>query len=222
MRYYRYLILSCLLFSCDTSADTTTDLPKSNICDTVVIVEYRTDTVFVAKEDLPKTPEFNLEEEFEEVSDFYVMSRLPEWFVELGLLQQLKLEEVYLFDDRLNLLYLEADFDGDGHLDIALPIKHIQNKKRGFAIIHGQTAEIHIIGAGIKISNGLSDDLNSADIWKVNRKKVNQPGLDETTGNGEKGALLLDLPSLQIETAEIGGGLIYWNGKEYVYFHQAC
>jgi len=155
-------------------------------------------------------------------TEYYIKERLPEWFQKENLLNGLVINQDYEFENRLNPLYLEADFNGDGKLDIAIPIKHTKTKKVGFAIIHGQTKEIHIIGAGTKVKNGLSDDMGYIDIWKVNREKVNEPGLEENTGTGEKGQLILKNPSLQIEKSEVGGGQIYWNGKEYAYFHQTC
>jgi hypothetical protein len=47
------------------------------------------------------------------------------------------------------------------------------------------------------------------------------PGLDEE-GNTLEGFLILENPSSEILKAELGGGLIYWNGTEYAYFHQTC
>jgi len=48
-------------------------------------------------------------------------------------------------------MYLEADFNGDGSLDIALPLRQIKDGKAGFAIIHQENLEMHILGAGIAI-----------------------------------------------------------------------
>lgn len=155
-------------------------------------------------------------------SEFYIQERLPNWLLETAILDGLVIKEAYQLDNRLNPLYLEADFNGDGQLDIALPIQHHSSQKVGFAIIHRKSLDIHILGAGIPIKNGLADDMNFIDVWKVNRQEINEAGAEETTGTGEKGALLLTHPSLQIEKSEVGGGLLYWNGKEYAYFHQSC
>jgi len=155
-------------------------------------------------------------------SEYYITERLPDWFIEAKILDGLTLQGAYQFDTRLNPLYLEADFNGDKHIDVAIPIKKMSSGKVGFAIIHSKTNQVFIIGAGTHIPNGISDNMGYIDIWKVNRKSVNQPGVDESTGTGEKGELMLKNPSLQIEKSEIGGGQIYWDGKQYAYFHQTC
>ena len=81
-----------------------------------------------------------------------------------------------------------------------------------------KTNEVFIVGAGKKPKNGLidSDDMKYRDHWKINRNKENLPGVD----NDEP--LILDNPSIELKTSEVGGGLIYWDGKEYAYFHQTC
>ena len=155
-------------------------------------------------------------------SAFYVRERLPTWFLGFGMLDGLVFKEDYEFDNRLNPLYLEADFNGDGQLDLAIPIKEIATQKVGFAIIHGQTREVYIMGAGTQMKKGLSDNMGYIDIWKVNRDRVNAPGLGPDGEVDDIGPLILDHPSLEISKSEVGGGLIYWDGQGYAYFHQTC
>ena len=119
-------------------------------------------------------------------------------------------------EERGSGIYRLKDTNGDGELDIVFPIKNTQNNKIGFAIIHKGLYEHFIIGAGTKIKNGLSDDLNYIDIWKINKKKKNEPGL------GEQKPLILKYNSIKIEKSDVGGGIVFWNGKEYEYFHQTC
>ncbi|GAA5024532.1 hypothetical protein GCM10011506_08220 [Marivirga lumbricoides] len=152
----------------------------------------------------------------------YIKSSLPQWLFENNILNGLILNQGYKIDNRLNPLNLQADFNGDGKLDIAVPIMEIKTGKVGFAIIHRKSNEVHILGAGTKVKNGVSDDMSYIDLWKVNVEKVNEAGLGENTGTGEKGELILENPSLQIEKSEVGGGQIYWDGNEYAYFHQTC
>jgi len=209
-------LLLILIFGVFASCNSKSDLDNSNktsiIPDTIKIIEQIIDTIYMEKSDV------------EDLSNdvYYIQERLPEWFLKLNILKGKRFQNDYEFDNRLNPLYLEADFNGDNIIDIAIPIKQITSQKVGFAIIHGQTEEIFIIGAGTSIKNGLSDDMNYIDIWKVNREKINEPGLDENGNIDENGPLLIKNPSLQIEKSEVGGGQIYWNGKEYVYFHQTC
>lgn len=180
--------------------------------DTLIITEKIVDTVFVER---------SAENDFRQ-SDYYIHERLPRWLWKMDFISDMTLKGKYKIENRMNPLYLEADFNGDGHLDLALPIRDIETGKKGFAIIHGGTEVISILGAGLKIKNALSEDLDYVDIWKINRLNINEPGLEENSGTGAKGELILQNPSLKIEKSELGGGLIYWDGQEYAYFHQTC
>ncbi len=152
-----------------------------------------------------------------------ISERLPDWLrADNPLTNRLEYKTKYAIDDRMKPLYLQADFDGDGYLDIAVPIKNKQTQSLGFAIVHGNTRKVHIIGAGVQIKNGNGNNLDFIDLWQISREKSYEPGVDENTGTGPEGELIIDLPTLQIEKSEIGGGQIYWNGEEYAYFHQTC
>ncbi len=201
-----------LLISCNSQKNTKTTQNSTSTLDTIRILKTVVDTVF----------EKHSDDDNYNTTDNYILERLPERILKLDFINNLKLEKGYKIENRMNPIYLEADFNGDGNIDIALPIRQAKTEKLGFAIVHGLTNKIYILGAGNEIKNGLSDDMNYIDIWKVNRDKINKPGLEENTGTGEKGELILDNPSLQIEKSEVGGGQIYWNGKEYAYFHQTC
>lgn len=207
------LLIGVLLFSsCCTENNSESSTPKV-IHDTITVTKTIVDTVV---EDQQR---FKINES----SSYYIRERLPEWFIESQLLDELTILRQYTFDNRLNPLYLEDDFNGDGYLDIAFPILNKSNQKKGFAIIHGHTKQVFILGAGKKIKNGLidSDDLDYVDVWKINRKRTNLPGLGENP-EGIPKKLILDTPSLEIKKTEVGGGLLYWNGSEYAYFHQTC
>jgi hypothetical protein len=154
--------------------------------------------------------------------EYYILARLPIGFDYEQLMPKLRLKKKYLFDLRMNPMYLEADFNGDGFIDIAIPIKEESTDKKGFAIIHGNTNEIFILGAGKEMVNGLSDDQSYIDGWRINREKINPPGVEEETGTGPEGELLLENNSIEIFKTELGGGIIYWNRKTYAYFHQTC
>ena len=201
-----------LICSCNSQNEGSAEEKIQVFRDTVILKERVVDTIHV----------HHHEEDSYRQSNYFITERLPDWFRHSDLVHDLKLLNEYKIENRLNPLYLEADFNGDGHLDIALAIRHLSTEKVGFAIIHGETNVIHIIAAGRPVKNGLSDNMDYMDIWKVNRARLNEAGLEETTGTGPKGELILNNPSLQLEKSEIGGGQIYWNGNEYAYFHQTC
>ncbi len=157
-----------------------------------------------------------------ELTENYIVERLPDWFVLDNPLDGIEYSGTYRIDNRLNPLYLEADFNGDGHIDIALPIEHIKYGKVGYMIVHGTTHEVHIIGAGTPIKNNPSESFEYIDIWRVGRSHSYPPGLEESSGTGPEGELIIETPVIQIEKSEVGGGLIYWDGKQYAYFHRTC
>ena len=206
------ILLSGLLVTCKFNPNSRGEPEIKVVYDTLRVVERVIDTHFIEKAVESKPIQ----------SENYILKRLPSWFIEANILEGLILNNGYVFDNRLNPLYLEEDFNGDGNMDIVVPIKHQPSQKIGFAIIHGQSKNLYIIGAGIRIKNGLSNDLSYIDIWKINRKKINQPGLDENGEIDKNGPLILENPSIQVEKSEVGGGQIYWDGKEYAYFHQTC
>jgi hypothetical protein len=153
-------------------------------------------------------------------SCLYIRDQLPAWLLKTGILDGIEIRGRYRVDNRMDTLYLEEDFNGDDFSDLIIPILETETGKAGFAIVHGKTNQLFIIGAGTEIKQGLSDNMNYVDIWRVNRDEICEPGLNENGEVDRRGALFLSNPSIQIETELIGGGQIYWNGKEYAYFHQ--
>lgn len=199
-KFYTFLLFPILLLTaCDhtKSATKPKEAPK--------VVQQKTDTVYI-----------NRTADSLQNTEFYIQERLPEWIVRSGRIKSMVINERYKVENRLNPLYLEDDFNGDGALDIVLPVFEIKTNKKGFAIIHGGTEEVFIVGAGQLVENALSDNQDYIDIWRINRNKVNEPGVEEPK------TLILDVHSIEIAKSELGGGLIYWNGKAYAYFHQTC
>ena len=128
-----------------------------------------------------------------------------------------KLSEKYDVTDYIKPHYLISDFNGDNDQDIAILIINKQNKKRGFIIYHPNTNDFFVIGAGIIFNEADKwDDLNWVDNWQINNNKRNAPGIQGGSN------LNLEFDSIEITKDEVGGGLIYWNGKKYDYFHQTC
>ena len=200
-----YLAL-CLLASscCDCNEGKVDNVSQPTVIHDTVIVTVH-DTIEVEKS-------VNTE-----LNEYELIEKLPDWVLELDVLGSTTFLKGYSIENRLNPLYLEADWNGDGHLDLALPIQEVISGKKGIVIIHGNTGETFIIGAGQQHETMDFDELGWVDIWKVNRLKENKPGLEE-----EIELLVLENPSIRIAQSELGGGLIYWNGEAYSYFHQTC
>lgn len=155
--------------------------------------------------------------------DASLRKKLPESLFEQNIISNGKINNNFEVDLRIRPFYLKEDFNGDRIEDIALPIKDPKSGKVGFAIIHGKTKNVYIIGAGKMIKNAISDDMDYIDIWNINREKeVVGTEEDENGDLIDTPSIFLKSPSIKIEKSELGGGLIFWNGEEYQYLHQTC
>lgn len=119
---------------------------------------------------------------------------------------------------------IESDFNGDGTKDIAILIIQKTTKKRGILIILGNSNQHFIFGAGTKFGNG-SDDFKWLKEWGLYKDKI----AHETTFTKDGDILSskkinLLRPALYVHDLEdglpLGGGLIYWTGKKYIWIHQ--
>ena len=111
---------------------------------------------------------------------------------------------------RMNPFYLSGDFNGDNKIDVAALVKERSTGKQGIAIIHGATGKVTILGAGTDIGNG-GDDFEWMDSWQVYAK---DRATDRTSVPRLHGDALL------VSKSEAASGLIYWNGKRYVWLQQ--
>ena len=123
------------------------------------------------------------------------------------------LAKEYDVSSSLNPFYLEADFNGDGAIDVAVLVKQRPTGKLGIAIIHGGKDKVAILGAGNGIGNG-GDDFEWMDYWRVYPKSRVNRASNETTAPRLRGDALL------VAKSESASALIYWNGKRYVWFQQ--
>lgn len=123
------------------------------------------------------------------------------------------LDRLYEFTFHLNPFYLRGDFNGDGKADIAILLKQKGTGKIGFAVVHSSTKEIFFVGAGTKSGNG-GDDFSWMDYWYVYPRGVVQRGV------GEKSVPRLIGEAVYVGKSESASGLIYWNGKRYVWYQQ--
>lgn len=73
-------------------------------------------------------------------------------------------KELYV-DRNINPFFLEADFNGDEKLDIALFVADRETDKKGILFVHGGTLKNYLIGAGKQLSNG-GDNFSWLNVWK--------------------------------------------------------
>jgi hypothetical protein len=148
---------------------------------------------------------------------------LPTWFSDA--IKSKGLDKKYDISSFLKPSFLQADFSGDATQDIAVLVIEKGTKRKGILLIHGRTREHFLFGAGTAFGSG-DKDFKWADKWKLYTKKTAY----ETQFDKESGDILgskeikLVRPGIIIEDYEDGaalaGGIIYWNGKKYIWIHQ--
>ena len=103
------LIWLSLLFSCNKSSEKKVIEQKS--LPVVSLNNIKTQTI-VPENDTIKTNQ----------ERYVILESLPDWVNRAEIISDYKIQDKYLIDPRLKPFYLEDDFNGDGILDIALPI----------------------------------------------------------------------------------------------------
>jgi hypothetical protein len=100
-------------------------------------------------------------------------------------------------------------------------------KKRGILLIHGNSNQYFIFGAGTNFDNG-SDNFKWLKGWSVYNKKTAYETIFHFNKDGDalisREKISLLRPALYVHDLEDGqptaGGLIYWTGKKYIWIHQ--
>lgn len=134
------------------------------------------------------------------------------------------LDKKYTLRGFLKPSFLQADLNGDGTLDVAALVEEKTTQKRGVLLIHGKTGEHFLFGAGTPI--GDTDNFTWADRWSLYKKKLAyETQFDKNSGDITGGReVKLSRPAVLIEDYEDGaalaGGIVYWNGKKYIWIHQ--
>jgi len=136
--------------------------------------------------------------------EWLLYEKLPQWAV--AEYKQLKLDTAYEIRDNINPYYLEGDFNGDKKQDIAIFIVQKSTQKPGILIIHANSQEFFIAGAGKDIVGG-GDDYSWLDVWKI------YPELALKRGQTE--SLSLKGEGLFVENYNMFNAVIYWTGKDY-------
>lgn len=148
---------------------------------------------------------------------------LPTWFTEA--FKSKGLDKRYSINPFLKPSVLQADFNGDGSPDVAVLVMEKGSGKKGILLVHGQSNSHYLFGGGTAFGSG-SDNFTWADKWSLYKKKT----AVETKFNQESGDIIgrgeIKLARLAIlvedyeDRATLAGGIIYWNGKKYIWIHQ--
>ena len=120
---------------------------------------------------------------------------------------------------------LTGDFNGDNKTDFASIVKNKNNQNTGVLIVHNsENQENFVFGAGQEVDN--MTDLKWIEIFKIIPKgEIVAPELvDEETGDlmgtdESQNFKLIGNGIFMSVTETHGGGIIFWNGKEYQWYH---
>jgi hypothetical protein len=134
----------------------------------------------------------------------------------LALVQLGPFAAAYSLDGSLNPFYLRGDFDGDGQADYAFRIKSKSGNNSGIAVWLSSQKKLIVLGAGtpFRVSGSLTSNLDFLDTWKVYGKKPVERGVQSGAPPRLIGEAIL------VGKRESAGGLIYWNGKIFMWYQQ--
>ena len=146
-------------------------------------------------------------------SSFETYERLPEWYI-----QQLYLRNYgnsYNIDTNMNPFYLEADFNGQGQLDIAVFILEDSTNKKGILIQHKEDRTFYILGAGQTFND--MDNFSWLNVWKLYRKTTAERTIftDNFDIEGSETVSLTNV-AIQVAPSEGSYNLITWDGSKYI------
>ncbi len=116
--------------------------------------------------------------------------------------------------DHLVPRYFEADFDGDGGLDLVAPVRREKDGKRALAFCHQSGRRLFIVGLEEALGEMVPAYLDRIDWWALYRRPVAEMGASE-----EPPPELLGT-ALTIGISEVSSVLIYWQGERYVSYWQ--
>ena len=139
--------------------------------------------------------------------------RLPEW-VMLKFDHDTTINSKYKISEYLNPFYLEADFDGDSSMDIAIAIQERGKNYKGILILSRTKNKYFILGAGNKFGRkGGRVDFDWLNNWLICRKKT----FEDTDSHK---VINLTHPTIFVEAMEKFSAIIYWDGKKYMWAQQ--
>lgn len=143
-------------------------------------------------------------------------TELPQW----GRERIKAFSDKYVIASYMNPKFIEADLSGDNNADLAILIERKMDKKKGVLILFGNSDRSFLIGAGTKFGKA-GDDFEWANEWNAFKEKVTYETRFKPNGDVDGGKeIRLDRQAISIREEEGAGGLIYFNGKEFIWIHQ--
>ena len=127
---------------------------------------------------------------------------LPKWT--WPALNKQSFQEKYALYLNINPFYLQADFDKDGFLDIAVLIKDKASGNLGVALLRQAESKVTVFGAGVKKTFG-------GDNWEWLRTWKTEAVLPAGSGVRPTGAVLILFPQDKNQNAP----WLFWNGQNW-------
>jgi hypothetical protein len=147
----------------------------------------------------------------EEVLDQTILWNTPGWITER--FENSDLNNKYKLSSKINPFYLRGDFNGDGEQDIAILIEEIKTKKIGIGVFHSNSNKTNIIGAGNIVGHG-GDNFEWMDMWSIYKKQPIEQG------GAEGKPPTINSEALDVGKSESASAIIYWDGKDYLWYQQ--
>lgn len=138
-------------------------------------------------------------------TDSLILSNTPEWV--RSVLFESSLMQNYVLDESRNPFYLEADFNGDGLVDIAFFVKSKMEGREGILIVNRGKNIGFVLGAGKDI--GMGSNISWCDTWYVYRDKFIYNFKDK------KKKYIIYNPGLELVKTENTSLVVYWDKKRY-------
>jgi hypothetical protein len=141
---------------------------------------------------------------------------LPTWFRSQAVLHDY--DGIYSVSGAVDPNFLEADFNGQGHLDIAVFIVETKSLKKGILIQHREDNTMHILGAGTSI--GTFDDFSWMDHWQINMDSTAEETVFSENFDivGSKTVQITNI-AIEVSSRESPSNLIVWNETKYFWIH---
>ncbi|MBG8555337.1 FG-GAP repeat protein [Hymenobacter guriensis] len=136
--------------------------------------------------------------------------------------QQQKLEQTFSRNNYLRTALLQADFNGDGKVDVAIPVVWRATGSQGVIIFHQGQAAPFMIGTTSNPTDELpKGNLAWANQWKLfTKQKTYEVYLDKQETLRER-PVTLRYPAIEFSDGE-KGGVLYWTGTRYRWLYQSC
>ncbi|RSK42402.1 FG-GAP repeat protein [Hymenobacter perfusus] len=149
-------------------------------------------------------------------------AQLPAWAQTVW--QQAHLDRTYVRSTYIRPSFLQADFNGDGKPDIAIPVAHRASPSRGLVIFHQGQSKPSILDMEGKASTEPPEaSFDWAGQWKLYTKRSTFEVTTDKNGElNDTKVVPLKYPAIEFISDESGRGMLYWTGRAYRWLYQSC